>query len=302
MLPDTLWLPHPTGRPDEHVLAEVCDRLWLDDTTRASERSALAVDVRNGHVFLTGHVTNQLYREHVIGRVRSVRGVQVVHDALVADPDLRTQVAQALAANARTRSAMIRVGASHGWVLLAGEVPDEATRTAAEEVAAQVAAVRGVLSLPSLPYGQARRAENRRGLQPRVGQAAYATDGQAGRIKLVVMSPRSRLVSHLIVAGTPEVNWLPVRGRWVVPIEAVAQAGEGGVFLADQLSGLVARPAYVAGDFRQPPAEWRLPFPYAAGEVHWPAEPAATTIANPRDDYALASSLAWPAAVIPIAV
>ena len=32
------------------------------------------------------------------------------------------------------------------------------------------------------------------------------------------------------------------------------------------------------------------------------AEPAATTIANPRDDYALASSLAWPAAVIPIAV
>jgi hypothetical protein len=208
--------------------------------------------------------------------------VQAIHNALIADPDLLAAVAQALAADARTRPSVIRVGASHGWILLAGEVPDSATCLAAEEVAARIAGVRGVLGLPHLPGAGA---EKRQALQPRVGQSVYATDGRAGVVTLVVINPQNRLVSHLAVAGIPEVNWLPVRGCWLVPVETVAQASDGGVFLADQLSTLVARAAYHPAGFHFPPADWQLPFPYEDGEVCWLVEAEAIQVALPSQAY-----------------
>jgi osmotically-inducible protein OsmY len=269
MLPDTLWLSQPIDRPDEDVLRDVCDRLWQDMTTRATERRALLVEVHHGQVQLTGHVTTQRYRQHASDLVRGVRGVRAIHNALVADPDLVVAVAQALSNDRRTRAAIIRVGASHGWILLAGEVPDSETRLAAEEVSACVPAVRGVLGLPHLAQGAAFDTPHERAFQPRVGQAVFATDGRAGLVQQVVINPRSRLVSHIVVAGTPELNGRPVSGSWLVPIAAVTQANDGSVFLSDTVSTLVARRAYDSDDLILPPADWRLSFPYEANEVHW---------------------------------
>jgi osmotically-inducible protein OsmY len=302
MVPDIAGLAQQTDRPDADILAEINDRLWQDEATRAMERSNVAVRIRSGRVFLAGHVTNQRDLQLVADLVGSIPGVQAIHNALVADQDLVVEVAQALAADARTRPAIIRVGASHGWIQMAGEVPDEATRRTAEEVAASVARVRGVLGLPHLPDAQPQGARNRRSLQPRVGAAVYATDGTAGRIELVVISRRNRLVSHLVVAGAPEVGWLPVRGAWVVPVEAVAHATEGGVFLTQRLAAVVARTPVEAVNFELPPPEWRLPFPYEAGEVRWLIQPAATPIAVRSDEFFAGSSVSRLAAATPVAV
>jgi osmotically-inducible protein OsmY len=278
-LAETLARAQPNGRRDDDVLADIGDRLWQDKTTRDSERSALAIEVRDGEVFLAGHVTSLRYRGRVVELIRGIRGVRGICNNLVADPELVGEVVQALAADARTRPAVIRVGAFHGWVHLAGEVPDQATRRAAEELAAGVACVRGVLALPHLPIGESAGAELRRPLQPRVGQGVHAADGPAGRVECVVLDPRSRLASHVVVAGDLVIDGRSVPGTRVVPIAAVARANEGGVFLVEPLSTLAERPAYRAADFQRPPLAWQLPFPYVAGDVRWLPQPASTPVA-----------------------
>jgi hypothetical protein len=254
---------------DEEVLADVCNRVWQDDTTRASERSALMVEVHQQEVFLLGHVTSQAYRRHVDELVRTVPGVRAIHNHLVADPELVAEVAQALAADPCTRLAVLGVGAFHGWIHLSGEVPDLAARLAADEVASRVGHVRGVLALPHLPGQHAHRGENRRPLQPRVGQAVYALDGPAGLIEQVVICPASRLVSHIVIAGNLEIDWRPIRARWLVATEAVARANDSGLFLSERLDALAAQPVVHPADLRQPPPDWTPPFPYSPGDVCW---------------------------------
>src|SRR5688572_19330930 len=156
-------------RLDEDVRADVWMRLWQDPTTRALERSALKLEVDHAEVFLSGHVTTVTHRRHMAELASRARGVKAVHNLLVADPDLVTDVAQALAADARTRPYIILVGAFHGWIQLGGEVPDVETRAAVEQVAAHVARVRGVLALPHLPQAPTtHRMENGRPLQPQL--------------------------------------------------------------------------------------------------------------------------------------
>lgn len=195
-----------------------------------------------------------------------------------------------MAADARTHLAVIRVGAFHGWIHLAGEVPDQAARLAAEELAAGVARVRGVLALPHLPREQMAVSDTRRPLQPRVGQAVHAADGPAGRVECVVLDPRSRLVSHVVVAGALVVNWQTVRGSWIVPVAALARANEGGVFLVEPLSTLAARPACLATDFQWPASEWLPPFPYRSADVRWLAQPDPTPRIVPSVAFSFANA------------
>jgi len=264
-------MPEQIDRPDEDVRADVWTRLWQDPTTRALERSALEVEVRHAEVFLSGHVTTVTHRRQMAELARGVRGVKAVHNLLVADPDLVTDVAQALAADARTRPYIILVGAFHGWIHLGGEVPDDETRAAVEQVAARVARVRGVLALPHLPQARIHPIENGRPLQPHLGEAVYAQDGPAGRVTQVVISPRNRLVSQIVIGGNLEVNRQPMRGQWIVPIGALARVNEGGVFLSETLGVLTTRPAFDEAAFPLAPADWPPPFPYAGGTVRWPS-------------------------------
>lgn len=258
-------------RPDEDVRADVWARLWQDPTTRALERSALKLEVHNAEVFLAGHVTTVTHRRQMAELASRARGVKAVHNLLVADPDLVIEVAQALAADARTRPYIIPVGAFHGWIHLAGEVPDVETRAAVEQVAARVARVRGVLALPHLPQARIHHIESGRPLQPRLGEVVYAKDGPAGQVAQVVISPQNRLVSHIVVAGHLEVNRQSRRGQWIVPVEALVRVNEGGVFLFETLDVLMTRSAFDEAAFPPAPADWPPPFPYASGTVRWPS-------------------------------
>jgi len=281
MLTNSGLIPEQIDRPDEDVWADVWARLWRDAATRALERSALELEVHNAEVFLLGHVTTVMHRRQMAELARGVRGVKAVHNTLVADPDLVTDVAQALAADARTRPHLIRVGAFHGWIHLGGEVPDVETRAAVEQVAAGVSRVRGVLALPHLPQAPTHHVESGRPLQPHLGEAVYALDGPAGQVARVVISPQNRRVSHIVVAGNLEVNRQTIRGQWVVPVEALPQANEGGVFLSETLGTLTARPTFDEADFPLAPADWAPPFPYAPGTVRWPSNALCETAGAP---------------------
>jgi hypothetical protein len=86
----------------------------------------------------------------------------------------------------------------------------------------------------------------------------------------VIISPRNRLVSHIVVAGNVGVNWQPVRGEWLVPIWAVARVNEGGVSLSETLGRLTAWPTFDEAAFPLAPIDWLPPFPYTPGTVRWP--------------------------------
>jgi osmotically-inducible protein OsmY len=269
MLVDSVLIPKQIDRSDGDVLAGVNDALWEADGLRSLNYKDIEVEARAGEVFLRGHVRSVMHKHEAEQRVAAVRGVEVVHNDLVADSDLEIAVAQALAANQPTRASILRVGASAGWVQLGGEVPDAQVRTEAETVAANVSAVRGVLSLPHLPGEHG--SEYQRALQPRAGTAVYADDGEIGTLVGVVVNPRNRLVSHIVVNARLDLGGHEVRGQFVIPAAAIKMSTVSGTILTDSMRDVNARPRFRGADFPTPPANWQLPFPYQASEVYWSA-------------------------------
>jgi osmotically-inducible protein OsmY len=256
---------------DQGVLQNVEDALWRQSLYRVSGRHSLGIDVSQGVVTLRGHVTSPMLLAQILNWVKAVPGVRGVVNELVADSDPTIEVAQALAHDRLTRPLPIRVGAHQGWIHLAGEVPTHEAQAGAEAVAASVARVRGVLTLPRV--SGKKPAAGRRPLQPLPGQEVYASDGTAGRVSHVVINPLNRLVSHVVVNTGFALGQRVIRQQAVVPAEALLRVTDGGVFVADTLEALAARPIFQPQEFQRPGWQWVPPYPYDPGSVLWPAQP-----------------------------
>ena len=135
---------------DSSIQAEIWDKLWKRWEIRALDISSFSVSVKNGRVLLRGHLTMDNNRRLIESICETIPGVVGVDNCLVIDHDLTMQVAQALAQDGRTRSLILPVGSYHGWVGIGGHVPNRSLQLAAQEVAAGVSSVRGVISLPSV--------------------------------------------------------------------------------------------------------------------------------------------------------
>lgn len=180
MIADSAHTSEELDRQDRELLAEVDAVLRHGEDLHALSARTIEATAHAGTISLRGHVDNSADRREAERLSAAVPGVAGVHNALVADPDLANAVARALAGDSITRASIFRVGASAGWIQIGGDAADAGVRDAARAVAAGVAAVRGVLSLPRLPGETA--AGRRRTLQPRPGTAAYATDGELGEV------------------------------------------------------------------------------------------------------------------------
>lgn len=260
-------------KSDTGIQAEAWMAVWKADDLRSLGTDSMSVKVQAGDVWLLGHVVKAYHRRLAENLVKAVPGVKRVHNELVIDSDLVVEIAQALAADPRTRPYIIPIGASHGWVQLGGEVPAVEVRLAVEEVAASVPSVRGVLTLPHLP-GKTSHTCLETGkrnclVQPQIGDRVYAKDGPAGKVAAVIINPCNRLVSHITVEVSYELKGRSITGKFIIPAEAIEVGSEGSLFLFDTLSDLARRPVYEEADFRIAPPEWRLPYPYKPGAVRW---------------------------------
>lgn len=259
---DAMTQTQAASRPDIDIQADVEAALWNESRVRVLDWGNIRVDVRDGEVFLHGHLASGSLFPLVTDIAASVPGVRAVNNWIVPDMDLQREVAQALASDPRTRPHLIRVGAEHGWIHLSGQVPTPEARAAAEEVAAGVPEVRGVLNLPALPG--AVPVPNRPRLQPEIGATVSASDGSVGTVRRVVIDPRNRLVSHAVVMGGP------MSGEMVVPVEAIEVVNPGDVLVKDSRRDLASRPAFRDEDFPPPPPDWQPPYPYRPEDVRWP--------------------------------
>ena len=200
---------HNHLRTNDGILADIWDALWKEDTIRSLDLDSLSIDVKDGEVYLNGHLAQENNLLLIESIARSVAGVVAVHNYLVIDRDLIIQVAQALARDERTRPFILPVNAIHGWIHLGGEVPTCELQQVAEKVAGGVSGVRGVITLPRVT------GENptipHRAVQPRIGAVVYGKDGEVGVVTQVVIQPDDRLVTHVVVRSNETQRCQPCR-------------------------------------------------------------------------------------------
>lgn len=267
----------PPYRPDSVIAAEVDQALWDDEIIRRLDFETIGATVRDGVVVLSGYAATPMSRALAEHAARRIAGVQGVVNQIVTDGEVVSAVAQALARDPRTHAQQIFVASDHGVVTLRGEVPSATIRAAAEEVAAGVGQVRAVVNMIEAP-GVVPVDEEQRVVQPRVGQEVYATDTLVGRVERVIISPRHRRVTALVVHGefldagragpTTQLDERPKLVRHVViPIDAVRHVTVGGVFL--NVGGIEAAhyPDFDPGDVVTPDAGWQPPYPYTHADV-----------------------------------
>jgi osmotically-inducible protein OsmY/sporulation protein YlmC with PRC-barrel domain len=269
------WLP--SYRPDSAITVDVDQALWSDEIIRALDIESIDATVRDGVVILSGYATTPTTKAHAERVARQVPGVLGVENRIVMDDEVVEAVAQVLAHDPRTREARIFVFADHGVVTLSGEIENLDVRVAAEEVAASVSLLRGVINDIDTP-GVAIDPAQQRVLQPRIGQDVYAENTFLGRVERVIISPRHRRVTALVVRAsfldverTLPPAWpddiSPEERRLVIPIEVVRAVTDGGVLLTISGADATQCPDFDPSDFVAPDALWQPPYPYAHADV-----------------------------------
>ncbi len=254
-------------RSEKDVRTDIRTKLWREDSIRHLDIYNIHIELHDGVVVLIGHVAKLFHQGRIQDLVEEVPGVSAVRNELIADRDLTIEVAQALANNPLTRASIIRVGAFHGWIHLQGDVPLPQVCAAAEEVAASVQHVRGVVTLPRIagePNGQVQRR-----LQPKLGAKVYASDGQVGKVSQVVFSPRNRLVTHIAADARFDLNGRLVIKEFIIQAETIKRAKGSSVFLSNSLREVAEYPAFEQEEYPTAPPSWRPPYPYTKGRVRW---------------------------------
>jgi osmotically-inducible protein OsmY/sporulation protein YlmC with PRC-barrel domain len=267
----------PEYRPDHVILEEVERALDQDEAVHRADAASIAVSVTDGIVTLRGYVSDGRNVARAEDLARGVRGVRSVNNVLICDAQILLDVAQALARDARTRDSAIGINATHGAVVLFGEVSHPSVRSAAEDVVARVPHVRMVFNQLTV-RGMAPTEEDTRMLLPRPGQHVFATDMLLGRVERVVISPRSRRVTAVVVRGMlpdPSTEHIGVlfdttaqQPRAVVlPVSMIDSIGVTDVFL--QVDGRTAcnAPVFDPAEYVAPDPGWEPPFPYQHADV-----------------------------------
>jgi osmotically-inducible protein OsmY len=262
-----VYRPGEINRPDSLLAVEIEERLWRDHGLRILEAGHIRVKVSQGVARLYGHVAKALNRTLAQEIAWMVRGVKGVQNDLEIDDDLKVKVAAALARDKRTRSYILPVGCSHGWIVLGGIVPDAEVQAAAESIAASVPQVRGVIGLPAIS-GQG-LPPLRQAIQPEIGWNVYGKNDR-GSVAEIVIDPCSRLVTHIVVRRDGVDHRMAEKGV-LMPADQVDFAQEGAVWLKSG-TDFKNYPGFDPSQYPFAPEEWRPPFPYEAGAIRWPGE------------------------------
>jgi osmotically-inducible protein OsmY/sporulation protein YlmC with PRC-barrel domain len=268
----------PDYRRDDDIAAEVGRALWEDDVLRQTDYHEIAYTVNDGVVTLNGHVMTSAIKARARWAIRSVEGVLRVENHLISDDELEILVAQTLGHDVHVRKQSVYVHARHGVISLCGEVISAAMRAAAEECAASVPQVRGVVNHIKAPGIV--EAEDQRVLQPRAGQEVYTDDGLIGHVERVILSPRNRRVTAFVMYiefpdptgsephGLPDEMSHAVRERQVVvPIAMVRLVNASGVELRAGSTEVAHCKQFDLTSFVSPFAGWRPPYPYRCTDV-----------------------------------
>ena len=272
----------PVQRTDAAIKESISHALWKDDVLRAVEYQQIDVHVKNGAVYLSGHIVNTTSRNRIENAIRAIPGIQGFQNDLVLDDRLTYQVAASLGALEHTYGCKFFTGVSHGLVSLNGIVADESVKLLAEKCAADHPNVRGVINHVQVS-GKERGLPDQPFLQPMIGETIYFLDGLSGVVKWVVINPSNRLVIAMIVQGqfedqTRKLKSLNSGGiqsperHLVIPMDLVRFLTRDSGFLRISSNERSKDLDFNAASFWTPNPGWTPPYPYCTEDILFPAE------------------------------
>jgi osmotically-inducible protein OsmY len=270
------------ARRDTDLLHEVDSALWKDAAFRATDYDNIDIRVRDGIVYLYGHVSSATKQRQAGNVVSAVDRVAGVRNQLVPDDGLLAEVATALGSLEHSYNCKFFTGVSHGVVMLSGNVDNAKVKLLAEQHVTSNPNVRGVINSICGPDHDL-KLQDEPFLQPTIGEEIFFLDGVSGTVQHVIINPDNRRVVAMTIKGRfadglqefkafhPGEALAPQRVI-VLSMNLVRYLTKVSGFLYIK-SGESSR--YMDFDptrFCIPTSGWRAPYPYCPGDVLFPVE------------------------------
>src|SRR5687768_1363115 len=122
----------PTQKADDALKGLIERALGRDGILRAIEHE-INVQVKNGIVYLYGHIVNTSSKRRVENAIGSIPDILGMQNNLVLDDKLTLEVAGSLGELEHIYDCKFFTGASHGVISLNGNVKDEYVKLLAEQ-------------------------------------------------------------------------------------------------------------------------------------------------------------------------
>jgi osmotically-inducible protein OsmY len=272
----------PIQKTDAAIKESVNNALWKDDVLRALEYYEIDVHVKNGVVYLNGHIVSTASQSRIKNAIRYIPGILEIKNNLVLDDKLTSEVAGALGKLEHTFNCKFFTGVSHGVVVLNGEVSSIDERMSAEQCAASHPKVRCVLNYIRIP-GVDLGIPDHRFLQPSIGKKIYFRDGVSGTVRQVIINPDNRRVVAVTIQGSFDESrrnltfsnfsdGQSVKQLLVIPKSVIEHVTKNSGFLTIQSTHSTMCQEFDASMFSAPNEDWLPPYPYCPDEVLFPVE------------------------------
>lgn len=144
-VPESVFKALPRYRPDSELQKEV-EQILFDLTPLHVDFKGMDVRVLDGVLYLDGNISSSLRGDIVRDQALGVEGLLEIKNRLVADDELASDLAAALAHDPRTADLPIGVYPRLGVVRLSGAVRNERQKNTAEVIARSFSGVRDVVN------------------------------------------------------------------------------------------------------------------------------------------------------------
>lgn len=269
----------PGQKTDAAIKGSIDHAIWDDDVLRAIEYYEIDIHVKNGVVYLSGHIVSTTSKSRIENAIRAIPGILGIQNNLVLDDKLTLDVATSLGELEHIYDCKFFTGASHGVISLNGNVSDENVKLLAEKCAASNPNVRGVINNVRVSGAQ-QELQDQPFLQPTIGEIIYFLDGLSGVVKQVIINPNNRRVIAMSIEGnfTDQIN-LPTNGKAdspkqvvVVPMNEVRYLTQSSGFLYINSDQRDRYREFNPDSFFTPKKDWKAPHPYCPDAVLFPVE------------------------------
>ena len=267
----------PIPKTDEEIKESISHTLLKYDVLQALHYFEIDVSVKNGIVYLNGHIVHTTTQNWIESAIRAIPGTLGLNSNLVPDNKLNLEVAASLEKLEDTYGCKFFVGASHGVISLSGVVSAENVRLLAEKCVAGNSNVRGVINhvrIAGAKLGLPRQSF----LQPRIGAIIYFLDGVLGAVKQVIINPNNRCVVQVILQGQSsgqgqglkvltnnqaEILEKPA----VIPVNLIGYLTNSSGFLTIKSTETRQYADFNPSYFAAPNMDWVPPYPYRPEDV-----------------------------------
>jgi osmotically-inducible protein OsmY len=272
----------PIQKTDAVIKESINNALWKDDVLRALDYYEIDVRVKNGVVYLNGHIAGSSSQSRIGNAMRAIPNILEIKNNLVLDDKLTIEVAGSLAKLEHAFNCKFFTGVSHGAVVLHGKVSNMEVRMSAEQSAASHPKVRGVINYIRVP-GVDLGIQDQHLVQPPIGKKMYFLDGISGIVRQVVINPNNRRVVAIIIQGhfdelqrnltLSNISYgQSAEQLLVIPMRVMGHVTKSSGFLTIQSTDSTNYQDFDSSMFKTPNIDWVPPYPYCPDEVLFPVE------------------------------